>query len=199
MTSIPSTTGRGFFRDFLFIKYDSSSENPGSAVKQTGLHLPPCPFKRAWNDEGFAHRPHRALEACPWGQEPGCCRRGLVPGSPQPHHGHTDSKWPTRMEIIHLAQPALHRLGTEEAASKGRPEKQRWREAEAAPAGHISSLGMAGAWMCLYSGIWEGQVPNSQRTAAGFASGCRQRGLLTSHSLRVTPQNQNPGNRRRRV
>lgn len=48
---------------------------------------------------------------------------------------------PQGWKLIHLAQPALHRLGTEEAASKGRPEKQRWREAEAAPAGHISGPG----------------------------------------------------------
>lgn len=40
-----------------------------------------------------------------------------------------------RMAKIHLAQAALHRLGTDEAASRG-AEQRGWREAEAAPAGH---------------------------------------------------------------
>ena len=50
------------------------------------------------------------------------------------------------MEIIYLAQPALHRLGTDRLHARLQarrpPKKQRWRVANAAPKWHISSLGV---------------------------------------------------------
>lgn len=99
------------------------------------------------------------------------------------------------MEIIHLAQPALHRLGTDEAASKGRPGKQRWREAEAAPAG-------PGRWwehrgVCTV-GFGRGRYQRAKQQQGGLSGAAAggQHGPLTSHRLRAAPQNQNPGNKK---
>lgn len=104
--------------------------------------------------------------------------------SPQPHLGHTNSKRPGTMEIIHLAQPALHRLGTDEAASKGRPEKHGWREAEAAPARPSSGLGTGGstAWSV------QGDLGRGDTKQPNNSSGVCLGLLLTSHRLRGTPQ-----------
>lgn len=83
----------------------------------------------------------------------------------QPHPGHTNSK----LEKIHLAQPALHRLGTEEeeeAASKGRPEKQGWRRGRGS-----SSRSHQQPWMCLYRGIWGRGGTKQPNNSAGGLSG----------------------------
>lgn len=79
------------------------------------------------------------------------------------------------------AQPALHRHGTDEAASKGRPEKQHCREREregqlqlqqgtAEPGGWRQQ-----GWVCTR--VWEGKVPNSQ-TARGVCLGLHWEGSV---------------------
>lgn len=168
-----------------FIKCDSSSQNPGSAATQGSFSHPAAPKPPGMR---------RDLQPCP--AEPSWCVhggrswagavQGLVPGSPQPLQGHTSSKRPVRMEMIHLAQPALHRLGTDEAASKERGRGSSSRAQQQPRAGRSTAVSA--------QGLWGGQVPNSQTTAVGFAEG-GQRGLLTSHRLRVAPQNQNAKNK----
>lgn len=76
-----------------------------------------------------------------------------------------------------LAQRRRRRL-----QAKGGLKNKAGGEAEAAPAGHISSPGC----VCT-GGFGEGEVPNSQTTALGACLG-----LLTSHRLRVTPQKSKP-------
>lgn len=98
------------------------------------------------------------------------------PGSAQP----TLATPTARMGIIHLAQPALHRLGTHEAASKGRAGKQHWREAEAAPAG--PGHGWEHGGVCT-GGFGKGRYQTAKQQERGWpgAAAGGQHGLLTSH------------------
>lgn len=186
----PQRRRLGALLRFAFIKYDSSSQNPGSAVKQ-GSFSHPAPSKQPGTRRDLHTRPAEPSWRVHGGRSWPGGAEGLVLGSPQPHLGHSNSKCPARMKIIHLAQPALHRLGTDEAASKGRPGKQRWREAEAAPARHISGLGAGGCVCTVGFGKGRYQTAKQQEWGSCGAAAGRQRGLLTSHRLRVTRQNPN--------
>lgn len=121
--------------------------------------------------------------------EPSCCvHGGRSWAGPRALHSPIVATPTARMAKIHLAQAALHRLGTDEAASKGEAWKKRgWREAEAAPAG--GSMDVSVQWDLGWGGT---KHPN---TNTGVCLGL-QRGLLTRHRLRVTPQNLNPENKK---
>lgn len=139
----PQRRGLGALLRLSFIKCDSSSQNPGSAATQGSFSHPAAPKPPGMR---------RDLQPCP--AEPSWCVRGgrswagavqgLVPGSPQPLQGHTSSKRPVRMEIIHLAQPALHRLGTDEAASKERGRGSSSRAQQQPRSVCTGALGRAG-------------------------------------------------------
>lgn len=65
--------------------------------------------------------------------------------------GYTSTECSGGTAIIYLAQPALHRLGTDRRHARLQarrpPKKQRWRVANAAPKWHKSGLGIRKAWM----------------------------------------------------
>lgn len=104
----------------------------------------------------------------PWRQELGWGSQRLLLAL----HSPTLATPTARMAIIHLAQPALHRLGTDEAASKGRAGKQGWREAEAAPAGPGHS------WEHEVSVQWDlGRAGTKQpNNSSGIGLGLQQEG-----------------------
>lgn len=106
------------------------------------------------NGEGFANSLCQPLAACPWRHEHPLQGRNRGVVEPKgasfvfcrPYIGHTSNKCPVSMEIIYLAQPVLHRLGTDRLHARLQarrpPKKQRWRVANAAPKWHISGLGI---------------------------------------------------------
>lgn len=159
----PQRRGPGALLRLSFIKHDSSSQNPGSGAKQ-GSPPPTLPLQNHAQRGGIGTLALPSPRGMSVGQE---LAQGL--GPPQPQLGHSNSKCPARMEIIHLARPALHRLGTDEAASKGRPGKQLWREAEAAAAWHRGGLGAEGA--SVLRG-WGRAATNSHTPGVGFVWGC---------------------------
>lgn len=143
-----------------------------------GLHTGPAePSRRvhggrswAGTAEGSSLAPHSPIPATPTANAP---------------QGWKKFTWHNQ----HCTDLARRRL-----ASKGRPEKQGWREAEAAAAGHISSLGTGRSVEVSVQGDLGRGGTKQPNNGGGVGLG-----LLTSHRLRVTPQNQNPGNKKRRV
>lgn len=96
-----------------------------------------------------------------------------------PQVGCSDHKCPVSMEIIYLAQPARHRLGTDRLHARlqaRRPPKQRrGRAANAAPKRHISGLGSHQSTDVSGQRAWESGDPNQPVTG-------KERGLSAAAS-----------------
>lgn len=144
------------------------------ALQPNRAPSPPSPLSTTWNDEGFALPHCPAFVACPWRQELGWGSQRAPPGSAQPQLGHTSSRDGNNSPGTTSTAQTRH--------GRGCKQGEAWKTTLERGRGSSSrAWALVGAHRCLYSGIWEGQVPKSQTTAGGFVWGCSRRAARAAH------------------